>query len=129
MRKWSYCELVPLDANWCPVSPEIPGVLGETVPTSFPSRWTCAEVSVADILIVCHALCGADPAGAIFVHAFGEFPVPLLGFGASPLVGAFLALATLERVRSAADGGAAGEDAAVDRHAKRARGCGKATPT
>lgn len=35
-------------------------------------------------------------AGTIVVPFFGEFPVPLLGFGPSPVVGAFLGLAALE---------------------------------
>jgi hypothetical protein len=34
-------------------------------------------------------------AGTIVVPFFGEFPVPLLGFGPSPVVGAFLGLAAL----------------------------------
>ena len=33
------------------------------------------------------------------VPCVGEFPVPLLGFGASPVIGAFVGLATLERAR------------------------------
>ena len=35
-------------------------------------------------------------AGTIVVPFFGEFPVPLLGFGPSPMVGAFVGLAALE---------------------------------
>jgi hypothetical protein len=35
-------------------------------------------------------------AGTIVVPFFGEFPVPLLGFGPSPVVGTFLGLAALE---------------------------------
>jgi hypothetical protein len=35
-------------------------------------------------------------AGTIVAPAFGEFPVPLLGFGPSPVVGAFLGLAALD---------------------------------
>jgi hypothetical protein len=35
-------------------------------------------------------------AGTIVAPVFGEFPVPLLGFGPSPIVGAFLGLAALE---------------------------------
>lgn len=38
-------------------------------------------------------------AASMVVHAFGEFPVPLLGFGASPIIGTFIGLAALERVR------------------------------
>ena len=34
-------------------------------------------------------------AGTMVVPCFGEFPVPLLGFGPSPVVGAFLGLAVL----------------------------------
>lgn len=34
-------------------------------------------------------------AGSLLGPCFGEFPVPLLGFGSSPLVGAFLGLAAL----------------------------------
>jgi hypothetical protein len=34
--------------------------------------------------------------GTIVAPLFGEFPVPLLGFGPSPIVGAFLGLAALE---------------------------------
>lgn len=37
-------------------------------------------------------------AGSLVAPCFGEFPVPLLGFGSSPLVGAFLGLAALRRV-------------------------------
>ncbi|MFO0614242.1 MAG: hypothetical protein U0414_16755 [Polyangiaceae bacterium] len=33
------------------------------------------------------------------VPCVGEFPVPLLGFGASPVIGAFLGVASLERAR------------------------------
>jgi len=36
-------------------------------------------------------------AAAAVVTAFGEFPVPLLGFGASSVLGAFVGLATLRR--------------------------------
>jgi hypothetical protein len=35
---------------------------------------------------------------SLVVPVFGEFPVPLLGFGPSPAVGAFLGLAVLERL-------------------------------
>ncbi len=35
-------------------------------------------------------------AATIVVPVFGEFPVPLLGFGSSPVVGAFLGLAALD---------------------------------
>ncbi len=38
-------------------------------------------------------------AASVAVVAFGEFPVPLLGFGPSPLLGAYLALALLHRRR------------------------------
>lgn len=37
-------------------------------------------------------------AGSLIATYFGEFPVPLLGFGSSPLVGAFLGLAALQRL-------------------------------
>lgn len=36
-------------------------------------------------------------ATAAVVSAFGQFPVPLLGFGASSVLGAFLGLAVLRR--------------------------------
>jgi hypothetical protein len=49
-------------------------------------------------------------AGTIVVPVFGEFPVPLLGFGPSPVVGAFLGIAALDvlvrRHQVAADSGA-----------------------
>lgn len=38
--------------------------------------------------------------GALFAPVFGEYPVPLLGFGTSPVIGAFLGLAALNRLRS-----------------------------
>ena len=37
--------------------------------------------------------------GALVAARIGEFPVPLLGFGASPTVGAFLGLAALRRLQ------------------------------
>jgi len=37
-------------------------------------------------------------AGSLVAPCFGEFPVPLLGFGSSPMVGAFLGLAVLQRL-------------------------------
>jgi hypothetical protein len=37
--------------------------------------------------------------GSLVAPCFGEFPVPLLGFGSSPLVGAFLGLAALQRLQ------------------------------
>jgi len=40
-------------------------------------------------------------AGSLVAPRFGEFPVPLLGFGTSPTLGAFLALAMLRRLRLA----------------------------
>ncbi len=40
-------------------------------------------------------------AGSVLAPVFGEFPVPLLGFGTSPVVGAFVGLATLTRLRAA----------------------------
>ena len=45
-------------------------------------------------------------AGALLATALGEFPVPLLGLGPSPTVGAFLGLAALQRVRSGVARGA-----------------------
>ncbi|MEJ7733889.1 MAG: FtsW/RodA/SpoVE family cell cycle protein [Polyangiaceae bacterium] len=61
------------------------------------------------------------------VHLFGEFPVPALGFGASPVLGAFLGLTALQRLRRgrATDGG---ENPAGERGDQRAAGCGKPTP-
>jgi len=40
-------------------------------------------------------------AGSLIAPRFGEFPVPLLGFGTSPTLGAFLALAMLRRLQLA----------------------------
>jgi cell division protein FtsW (lipid II flippase) len=37
-------------------------------------------------------------AGALVAASFGEFPVPLLGFGPSPILGAFLGLGMLQRL-------------------------------
>jgi len=65
---------------------------------------------------------GGYLAGTIAVAFAGAFPVPLLGFGASPILGVFVALAALERLRRGAAGGAGQRDA------KRAPDCGKATP-
>ncbi len=45
-------------------------------------------------------------AGSLLAPILGEFPVPLLGFGTSPVVGAFLGVAALTRLRSAAPDGA-----------------------
>lgn len=47
--------------------------------------------------------------GSVVAPCFGEFPVPLLGFGSSPMVGAFLGLAALQRLQGLA--GAAGDAA------------------
>lgn len=41
-------------------------------------------------------------AASIIATTAGEFPVPLLGFGPSPVVGAFLGLAALRRMRAGA---------------------------
>jgi hypothetical protein len=40
-------------------------------------------------------------AGSLIGTSFGEFPVPLLGFGTSPTVGAFLGLAAFRRLQLA----------------------------
>lgn len=40
-------------------------------------------------------------AGSLVAPCFGEFPVPLLGFGTSPMLGAFLGLAMLRRLQLA----------------------------
>lgn len=45
-------------------------------------------------------------AGSLLAAAVGEFPVPLLGLGPSPTVGAFLGLGALRRLRSDAAHGA-----------------------
>jgi hypothetical protein len=44
--------------------------------------------------------------GSLLAAAAGEFPIPLLGLGPSPTVGAFLGLGALERLRSNAVRGA-----------------------
>lgn len=44
------------------------------------------------------ATLGAYLAASVIVPVFGEFPVPLLGFGLSPVLGAFAGLAALGRV-------------------------------
>jgi hypothetical protein len=43
-------------------------------------------------------------AGSIVATGLGEYPVPLLGFGTSPTVGAFLGLAALRRLQVAVGG-------------------------
>ncbi|HEX6277252.1 MAG TPA: hypothetical protein VFZ53_29625 [Polyangiaceae bacterium] len=65
----------------------IPVVIAPLAPTHAAAATTgkSARVSLALYL-----------AGTIVVPVFGEFPVPLLGFGPSPVVGAFLGLAALD---------------------------------
>jgi hypothetical protein len=71
-----------------------------TAPTA---RWT--PVAAARVALSLYF------GGSIVAPAFGEFPVPLLGYGPSPIVGAFLGMAALQRlIRAAArDGHGAAE--------------------
>jgi hypothetical protein len=54
-------------------------------------------------------------AASIVATTVGEFPVPLLGYGPSPVVGAFLGLAALRRLRESATGAGRGSDARAAR--------------
>jgi cell division protein FtsW (lipid II flippase) len=62
-----------------------------------PTRSARPEGAVAAVAVAVYLAASAA------VVAFGEFPVPLLGFGPSPLLGAYIALAVLHR-RPSPDG-------------------------
>lgn len=64
-----------------------------------PPRPTGREAAVAAVALAVYL------AASVAVVAFGEFPVPLLGFGPSPLLGAYLALAVLHQRPSPPLGG------------------------
>lgn len=64
---------------------------GALAPMMLASRTAAAETTVAARGLAVYL------ATAALVSAFGQFPVPLLGFGASSVVGAFVGLAALRR--------------------------------
>ncbi len=118
-------SLLTAAATWTRSDPLAPAPFVEDIVTrAFSNTWwfgcvsllSLAAASLAPMIFV-GRISGAATGGAglvlsvylaaaMLVTAFGPFPVPLLGFGASSVLGAFLGLAALHQTeRSEAEGG------------------------